>query len=725
VKTNSSIRPSDDPAAHAGGSPLLRFDFGYIFRLLLSRAWFIILVVLLASAGAITYLMIAPKIYTAFATVEVQQEADKVTNITDVDKEEYKNNDALKTIEQSLLSDTLLLRVVKSNDLEKDPEFAPPKKDGSSYSDMELAALMSKKVAVLLRRGTRLIDINVDDKDPQQAAQLAKSMVKEYESLNWEEKATDIRAGNDALIQESDRLKDKLHKSEQALQQYREEQHAVSLEERQNIVVEKLKELNQKVTDARSERLKLESDISTIQHVNKKNPEQLLLLSSVASLPVVADLRQKISDKEAEFAQVNEHYGQLHPKWLEAQAQLQDLKQTLNRTLLNSANLVMQSYQAAKATEDKLQGELKDQENAALELNKIAIPYNVLSREEESDRAMYDAVLRRMKETNVKQNVEENNIRLIENPLVPVSPSKPSKLKILALSILGGLILSCGTVFAFDMANTSMRNASQVEELLRVPVLTSIPRSKRRHLDRTPVVNADPASHEAEAFRSLRTALSFLGPEKDFKTVLFTSANPGEGKTYTSLNCAAALSQLGLRTLVIDADLRRPKLSKALVTDPKAPGLTDCLSGRASLLDSCQPTKIENLFVLGAGERANRPAELLASGDLAALLSEAKLHFDRIVLDSAPINAVSDTQLVAREIELVCLVIWARKTPRGALIRAWDHLGWANHSPDAVILNRVRKASRDYYHFARYASMYARAKGYRPTAKTGENGATL
>jgi capsular exopolysaccharide synthesis family protein len=239
------------------------------------------------------------------------------------------------------------------------------------------------------------------------------------------------------------------------------------------------------------------------------------------------------------------------------------------------------------------------------------------------------------------------------------------------------------------------------------------------------VVNADPASPEAEAFRSLRTGLSFLGPEKDFKTVLFTSANPGEGKTYCSLNCAAALSQLGLRTLIIDADLRRPRLSKALVTDPKAPGLTACLSGRASLLQCCQPTKIENLFVLGAGERVNRPAELLASGDLAALLSEAKLHFDRIVVDSAPVNAVSDTQLVAREIELVCLVIWARKTPRGALIRACDHLGWANHSPDAVILNRVLKASRDYYHFARYASMYARAKGYRHTAKTGENGATL
>ena len=725
MKMNSANRSVGESPVHGGGSSILRFDFGYISRLLLAKAWFIILVVVVALSAAIAYLIVTPKIYESQATIEVQQEAQKVTNIQDINKEDYKNSDALKTVEQSLLSDTLLLRVVKANGLDKDPEFAPPRKDGSAYSDIELAGLFGSKVSVLLRRGTRLIDVSVDDEDPERAQQLAKSMIKEYENLNFEEKASDTKTGNGALIQEADRLKEKLHKSEQALQQYREEHHAVSLEEKQNIVVEKLKELNQKVTDARSERIKLEADIATIQHANKKNPEQLLLLSSVASLPVIADLRREISEKEADFAQVNERYGELHPKYQEAQAQIKDLKQTLNRTLLNSADLVMKSYEAAKATEDKLRAELTDQEDAALELNKIAIPYNVLEREEDSDRALYEAVLKRMKETNVKENVEENNIRLIDEPMAPVKPSKPSKLKILALSVLGGLIVSCGMVLGIDLANTSTRNVNQVEELLGLPVLTSIPRSKRKHLDRTPVVSVDPGSHEAESFRSLRTALSFLGPTKDFKTVLFTSANPSEGKTYCSLNCAAALAQMGLRTLLIDADLRRPNLSKALTTDRKAAGLTACLSGHASLMACCHETETENLFFLSAGERASEPAELLASGDLPGLLNEAKLHFDRIVLDSAPVNAVSDTQLVAKEIELVCLVIWARKTPRNALIRACDHLSWATHRPDAVVLNRMVRGSRDYYHFARYASMYATANAYRRAGKLSENGSAL
>ena len=201
VKTNSPIIPAGESPAHGGGSPLLRFDFGYLVRLMLSKAWFIILIVLLALSAAITYLIIAPKLYESVAVIEVQQEAQKVTNIQDINKEDYKNNDALKTVEQSLQSDTLFLRVVKANGLDKDPEFAPAKKDGSAYSDIELAEHLKSNVTVMLRRGTRLIDVSIDDKDPQRAQQLAKSMIKEYEALNFETNATDIKAGNEALIQ--------------------------------------------------------------------------------------------------------------------------------------------------------------------------------------------------------------------------------------------------------------------------------------------------------------------------------------------------------------------------------------------------------------------------------------------------------------------------------------------------------------------------------------------
>jgi succinoglycan biosynthesis transport protein ExoP len=684
------------PSTLVSDNGVLRFDFGYLCRLLLRKSWLIILILVFCLAAAIAYLIWAPKIYESHVVIQVQQEAQKVVNIQDINQEDYKQADALKTVEQSLLSKTLLLRVVKANGLDKDPEFAPAKKDGSAYSDIEFADLFSKRVSVLLRRGTRLIDVIVEDKDPERAQRLAQSMIKEFEDQNFEQEAADARAANQALIQEADLLKDKLHKADEALQRYREQYNAVSLEDKQNITVEKLKELNLKVTQAKGERLRLEADVATIKKT--KDPEHLLMVPSVAALPAVVALRQELADKESRFR---------------ADSQLDGLRQSLNQALVNGGKVVTKSYDAAKATEASLAEALKEQEQVALELNKIAIPYNVLVREVESDRTLYDSVLKRMNETNVSKNLEQNNIRIIESPLVSATPAKPSKLKILALALLGGLVIGSGIVIGTDLSDRSIRSVDEVEEILGLPVLTLVPRSKRRHLDHKPVVSANPASHEAEAFRSLRTALSFLGQQKDSKAVLFTSANPGEGKTYCSLNCGAALAQLGLRTLLIDADLRRPNLTKALLTGPKTPGLSDCLAGKATFVDCCSPTDTDDLFILGAGERASHPAELLAAGDLAGLLKEAMLYFDRVILDSAPINAVSDTQLIAKEIESVCLVVRAGKTPRRAILRACNLLAQATHSPDAVVLNRVVRRSREDYYFARYAKMYARADAYR------------
>jgi polysaccharide biosynthesis transport protein len=678
----------------------LTFDFGYLYHLLLSKAWVIILFVMLCLGAAIGYICWAKKIYASRAVIAVEQGAPKVNNIQDFnsDAADEKTADVLKTIEQALLSETLFLQVVKANGLDKDPDFAPPKKDGSAYTDTELVGLFSSKVNVKLRKGTRLIDVSVEDPDPERAQQLTASIVKEFINQSFEQNLGLSRTAADYLRQESERLKAKLETAEAAVEKYREDHNAVSLEDKQNIIVEKLKELNRKVTEAKSERLRLEADVATIKRGKAKTPDQLLALPSVAAVPVVVGLRQELADKESRFR---------------ADSQLNGLRESLNQAVINAGNMVLKSYDAAKDTEAKLTVALQEQEQAALELNKIAVPYNALVREVETDRALYESVLTRMKVTDVPKGIWVNNIRVIETPFVSNRPVKPAKLKILALAFLGGCVLGCGLVVGKDMADSSIRTVNQVEEVLGLPVLTMVPRSKRRHLDKEAVLTANPASHEAEAFRSLRTALSFLGHQKDSKAVLFTSANPGEGKTYCSLNCGAALAQLGLRTLLIDADLRRPNLTKALLAGSKAPGLSDCLTGNAALMDCCRPTATENLFILGSGERSSNPAELLAAGDLTGLLKEAMLYFDRVVLDSAPINAVSDTQLIAKEIESVCLVIRAGRTPRRAVVRACSLLERATHRPDAVVLNRMVRRSRDDYYFARYAGMYVKAQAYR------------
>jgi succinoglycan biosynthesis transport protein ExoP len=524
-------------------------------------------------------------------------------------------------------------------------------------------------------------------------------MVREFVNRSFEQELGLSATASDYLREEADRLKSKLQDAEQAVESFRETHNAVSLEDKQNIIVEKLKDLNLKVTEAKGERLRLEADVATIKQGKAKTPEELLLLPSVAALPVVAALRQELADRESRY---------------KAAGQLRGLQDSLGRTVVNASNMVVKSYEAAKSTEAKLTTALEEQEQAALELNKIAIPYNALVREVETDRALYESVLTRMKVTNVAKGIWENNIRVIETPFVAATPAKPRKMLIIALALMGGFVVGCGLVIGTDLADHSVRGVDQVEHLSGLSVLTSVPESKRKDLDKISVLTSDPGSYEAEAFRSLRTAISFLGSEKERKTVLFTSANPAEGKSYCSLNYAVALAQTGLRTLLIDADLRRPRLSKLVaLDDPKAPGLTECLMGQAVMTDCYKPAGAENLFILPAGARAAKPAELLASCDFAGLLKEASLHFDRVVLDSAPINAVSDTQLIAKDVQSVCFVVRAIKTPPRAIIRACTLLAQTGSHPDGIVFNRMPRRSRDRYYFSEYAGEYANAGAHR------------
>jgi polysaccharide biosynthesis transport protein len=675
-------------------SPALKLDFMHFYHLLLSKAWLIILCVVLGLCAALAYLVWAPKIYESRAVIEIAQETPKVNNLQDFNADVDNAPEVLKTIEQALLSQTLLLRVVRANGLDKDPLFAPPKKDGSPYLDTELADRFAGKVVVKVRRATRLIDVIVGDINPQRAQQLATSMVTEFINQSFGQGLGLSDTAGDYLQHEADRMQAKLQEAELAVQKYREDHNAVSLEDKQNIIVEKLKALNLQVTVAKSERLKLEADVATIRQGKVKTPDELLSLPSVAALPIVAGLRQELADRESKY---------------KAEGQLRGLQQSLNRTLLNAQTMVIKSYEAAKNTEEKLSTALQEQEQAALELNKIAIPYNALVREVETDRALYESVLTRMKVTNVAKGIWENNIRVIEAPLVAAKPAKPAKKLILAFALLGGFVLGCGLVFGTDVVDHSIRSVDHVEQTCGLSVLTSVPESRRKNLDKESVLVSDPASYEAEAFRSLRTTISFLGAQKDRQTVLFTSANPAEGKSYCSLNYAVALAQTGRRTLLIDADLRRPNLSRALLADRQAPGLTDCLRQQASIADCCKSTSVENLFVLPAGVRASKPAELLASSDFSALLKEAMLHFDRIVLDSAPVNAVSDTQLIAKDVQSVCFVVRAIKTPGHAIVRACSLLAQTGSHVDGIVFNRLPRRSRDRYYFSEYAGGYANA----------------
>lgn len=688
-------------------------DFRAIYYAIRERLWIVVLVMLLIATAAAVYVSKAPLIYAAQAVLMVEQEQAKVVKIDAVTNENLSSVELLNTMLQSIQGRVVLQRVVERLKLHEDADFLKGRKLSSTSPDAALG-MVQQALKVSLRKGTRLVDVLVEHQDPEAARKVADSVVAEFLRYRFEQKAANTTVANKFLLDESQRLKDQLQKAEEALQRYKVENNAASLEESQNTVTQALQSTSEKLTDARSERMRLEGDMARVKELAGK-PKELLLLPSVASHPSVAAINASITDKEAEIAVITQRYKAKHPKYIAAHAQLASLREQRDQVVANAANLLGASFRSAQEVENEFARALQEQEKRTLELNQKAIPYNALTRELESTRTMYESVLNRLKDTDVTKELDQTPVRVVESAIA-FGPVRPDKKKILIGGLLGGLVAGMGLAFGLSLLDTSLKTVDDTEQALGLPVLAAVPRIKSpgKGNDSRVALAAltDPKGAVAEAFRSLRSSLALLGRQENRKTFLFTSAVPSEGKSFTSSNYAIASAQVGLSTLLIDADLRRPRISKIFFGEARRPGLADCLAGQSNLEDAVCSTDLENLKVLTAGSTAPNPAELLATDDFAALLNEALVRYDRVIIDTAPVHAVSDALMLAPHVKTVCLVIRAASTPKTGVQRAAKALTDIGCKPAGVILNRLPQGHGAGYYYYYSAGEYGSAGVY-------------
>jgi succinoglycan biosynthesis transport protein ExoP len=681
-------------------------DIGYYFHLLKRYLWLFLTIVILAVAVSVIFALRQPKKYVASAVLQVEAQEQKVLSSDDLQTLRLEATDYLTTIVASLTSDSFLVRVAKAAGLVNDPTFFAPRADGQPPSDAEIANRMRTLVSASVRKGTRFIDVTVTTTNPEWSKLIAQTVLKEFLLQTLEQRMSLARAANDFLRDEANKLKAKLEESEQKLQRYKEEQNAVSLEDTQNITVSKLKELSSQVTGAKAERIKLESDMELLRSIPPDDVDRMLQVPSVSAIPQVQLLRSQIVTAEAELAAVQKRYLAKHPKNIQAGTQVKQLKESLKETLKNSGKILATQYQAATDTETKLNEALKEQEKAALELNKIAIPYGVLKNEVDSDRAMYESVNTRLRETTVSLGIEKNPFRIVEEPMA-ASPMGTPLAKMLGIGLFLGLALAAGTIFGLDLLDSSLRYVDQAESFLGLPVLAVVSELEGQDGNTIPNVFSDGAqSQVAEAFRSMRTSLSLLGDEAHRRIFLVTSAVPGEGKTFCAFNAAMAFALEGQKTALVDADLRVPAVHR-IFADPEVArrhlGLTDYLAGNADIEKILMAGPQENLTVICAGNKTTNPGELLGADAIVTLFRTLKERFDRVIIDSAPVNAVSDTLRITPLVSYVCLVIRAAKTPKKAISRACKLIENAKGKLAGFILNRVHLGRDSAYYFYNYA----------------------
>jgi capsular exopolysaccharide synthesis family protein len=634
-----------------------------------------------------------------------------------------------------------------------------------------------------IRRGTRLIDLYVTHGDPAMAQRLVEAVGREYIRNSIERRASASEDALRYLLEEEERLKRNLQKSEAAAAEYKAKNpDALQLGggtaatgsqgaggAKGGLVEDNLQDINTKLSAARDEQIRLEGQLQQVDQLGN-NIDALLAISSISTAPMVSTARSNIIQIEAAITTLALRYKEKHPRMMAAKASLAEAKDKLRQAVLAQRPILRNTLEQTKATEVSLQQALQAQQGVAVNLNRTAIGYQELARQAETDRALYESVLRQIKDTNLAKDVKANAVSVIEHSPLPNSPVSPQPKKTILLGLLGGLAVGLAFVFGIDALDRSIKTVDQAESTLGLPVFAAVPdtdegpvsRLKRRKKavgsSNYRVVVQTPESPAAEAFRNLRAALSLLGPEAERKVSLFTSAVPNEGKSFTSANYSLALAQQGYRVLLIDGDLRRPNVHKIFrfpnarnnSDEDSAPGVTDCLVGEAEVASAARQIpageiqlvdeSIERtedilaatggqLFVLAGGRRAPNPAEILAGPFFGQLIAKAATLFDRVVVDSAPILAVSDTLLMMPHVQTVCIVVRAAKTPRTAVHRAITLLAKSGIRPAGLVLNRLRRGRGvGYYYY--YASpgygkdegAYSRTYSYSRRSKTDHEG---
>jgi polysaccharide biosynthesis transport protein len=666
---------------------------------LLARSWCVTLGLGVAAFLGALHLHRAPRLYSASATVQVEQREQPMAIMDRAQPEDLRSLEVMQTIAASLKSRSVLERVLATNRLTSDPRFARALAPGAGPAQFYQA--LDRAITARLRRGTRLIDVTAVHPSAPLAELIANSVTREFMAQNAEQHAAANRSANEFLIDEAQRLKRQLLEAEQAVQVDRETTGVVSLDKEQDTVVAKLKELNLKVTEAKAARILAETVAAQVESAGTNLPA-LLTLPIVAQHPRVAEAQLAVDRAESALAAVSERYKAKHPQYAQAVSLVAQRRGALALAVQEGCSLARVSAAKAKAIERALESALRQQEATALELGQLSIQHGALAREAEADRVLYEAVLTRLKEGAITREPPPPQVRVIQPAYLPETPFSPKTSNIILITLIAGVAAGILLALGLNALDHSLKTADQVETTLHQPVLSVVPqlRGLRPGGGRL-VVLQEVDSLGTEAFRTLRTSLAVLGRPQPHRVLLFTSSLPKEGKTFCSVNCACSLAQQGLRTLIIDGDLRRPGIEDYLLgQDRTRPGVTDYLAGQRTFEEVVRTTKLENLSYIPAGSQTRKPAELLAQGRFDALVGEAAKRFDRVVIDTAPLLPVSDSLLMLPRADLVCLVARSYKTPLPTLTRCLQTLCVAGAPVAGIILNRMPKREAGGYYSA-------------------------
>ena len=568
-----------------------------------------------------------------------------------------------------------------------------------------------------------------EDCDQVRAETIANTLARTYIKQNLEFKFLTSKEATDWLGERLAEQRTKVEASEVALQRYREQNDAVALEDRQNIVVQRLAELNAAVTSATTERLNQEARYRQLMQIQQGGDREALdafpavlgnrfiqqiqqggdrealdAFPAVLGNRFIQELKAELATLQRELAQQTEGRGDRHPEVIRVRSEVQTAERRLEAEVQKVVEGERNEFQAAQTQEQSLVASLESQKGEALALDRRGIEYGVLRRDAESNRQIYESLLQRTKETGISGELRTSNIRVVDMAERPRTPASPRRGLNLLLALLGGSMFGVGLAFFFEYLDDRLKSPDEIKAHLGLPSLGLIPALKNVEAD--PLLSNGVPPQFAEAFRTVRSNLLFSNSDEGMQSIVVTSTGPAEGKSVVAGYMAIGLAQTGQRVLLIDADMRKPSVHE-LFGQTQTPGLSNLLVGNANAQNTVREGGVENLWTLCAGRIPPNPSELLGSQRFKAFLDGLNDHFDWVLVDCPPVMVVTDPTVVARLASGVLFVVGADMTSRHAAETALERLDAVGARFVGAVLNRVDLERNGYYYSQYYRQGYA------------------
>lgn len=724
------------PPARVMPAPSLRDYVGIVLK----RRWVVAIFFGIVVSSAALWVWREPNLYRASATLEISPNAPRylgsgVQEIGETGNGMYwQTKEFFETQYQIIRSRSVAGRVVDRLGLATDLRFLgvdrieDPERRRLMLERIDPVSRVQSRVRVDPVKDSRIVRLSIQDTDPKRAALIANAYAEAYIQYNLDRRIDTTRAASTWLSDQLGDLKVQLEKSEVTLHEFKRDNDilAASFEDRKTIASQRIVALNDTLTRVRTRRAELEARARTLadarRRVEQGDTEALESIPAVAGSSTLATLKLQLLTARQEQAAAYERYLDQHPRRAEVDTKVELAQRAVDAEVRKLVRVAEAELREVADTEHELTGLIAGAQREAFEVNKREVDYRRLAREQENNQRLYDIVLQRLKEADLAAMLRTNNVQLLDSALVPKLPVKPNRKVILLVAVLIGLAGGVGLAVLFEQLDSSVKTHDDVEKELGLPFLGIVPTIREegqeqlsegeRGRNRDLHSHRRPKSSVAECVRSVRTNLLFMTPDKPLRRLLVTSSSPQEGKTTVATNIAIAMAQSGSRVLLVDSDMRRPRVHRAFGL-PNDVGLSSAILQQTRLDEAVQQTVVPNLSVLACGPIPPNPSELLHTARFKQLVQEMEGRFDRVIFDSPPVAAVTDALVLAAEVDGVVLVIKSGRTPRELAVRTRHALDDVNARIFGVVLNDVdleRRGYGYYYYYQRYGYYYGENK---------------